>query len=781
MQENLVIVESPAKAKTIEKFLGEDFKVMSSYGHIRDLKKKELSVDLDTLEANYEIPEEKKKVVSELKKNAKAAKKVWLASDEDREGEAISWHLCEVLGLDEAKTSRIVFHEITKPAILAAIQNPRHLDMNLVNAQQARRVLDRLVGFRLSPVLWRKVKPALSAGRVQSVAVRLIVEREREIQDFKSEPYYRINAIFAATSDDGTKNEVKAELNKRFSTHEEALEFLEQCKTASFQISSIAKKPLKRTPAPPFTTSTLQQEAARKLGFTVSQTMMVAQRLYEAGRITYMRTDSVNLSSLAINTAKTEIEKHYGSEYSQVRKYHTNSKGAQEAHEAIRPTDMSAHSIDGTSQEKRLYDLIWKRTAASQMADAKIDKTTVAISILNAEGHETADLQFVAMGEVITFDGFLKVYRESTDDENEGENTTHALPAMNNGQILERRSIVSTERYSMRPSRYTEASLVHKLEELGIGRPSTYAPTISTIQQREYVQKGEKKGEERTYIVDTLQALKITSKNKKEMAGADKGKLIPTDIGIVVNDFLMENFPDIMDYNFTAKVEQEFDKISEGKAKWNTAMKDFYKHFEPEVESVMNARSEHKAGERELGVDPKTNKPVFVKIGRFGPVVQIGTADDTDKPRFAQIPADKSMETLTLADALELFKLPRTVGQFEGTNVVIGAGRFGPYIMHNKKYVSLPKEEDPLTVSLDTAIRLIETKRLQDAQRHLKQFDEDPKLEIMNGRYGPYIVYDGKNYRIPKTMHDKASELTYEECQDIIKNAPEPKTKRKRK
>ena len=781
MQENLVIVESPAKAKTIEKFLGEDFKVMSSYGHIRDLKKKELSVDLDTLEANYEIPEEKKKVVSELKKNAKAAKKVWLASDEDREGEAISWHLCEVLGLDEAKTSRIVFHEITKPAILAAIQNPRHLDMNLVNAQQARRVLDRLVGFRLSPVLWRKVKPALSAGRVQSVAVRLIVEREREIQAFKSEPYYRISAIFAATSADGTKNEVQAELNKRFSTHEEALAFLEQCKTASFKISSIARKPLKRTPAPPFTTSTLQQEAARKLGFTVSQTMMVAQRLYEAGRITYMRTDSVNLSSLAISTTKKEIERLYGTEYSQTRKYHTSSKGAQEAHEAIRPTDMSAHNIDGTSQEKRLYDLIWKRTAASQMADAKIDKTTVSIAIFDTEGHEAADLQFVATGEVITFDGFLKVYRESTDDENENEDTSHALPAMNEGQLLERRSIVSTERYSMGPSRYTEASLVHKLEELGIGRPSTYAPTISTIQQREYVQKGEKKGEERTYTVDTLQALKITSKNKKEMAGADKGKLIPTDIGIVVNDFLMENFPDIMDYNFTAKVEQEFDKISEGKAKWNTAMKDFYKHFEPEVESVMNARSEHKAGERELGVDPKTNKPVFVKIGRFGPVVQIGTADDTDKPRFAQIPTDKSMETLTLDDALELFKLPRTVGQFEGTDVVIGAGRFGPYIMHNKKYVSLPKEEDPLTVSLDTAIRLIETKRLQDAQRHLKQFDEDPKLEVMNGRYGPYIAYDGKNYRIPKAMHERAAELTYEECQDIMKNAPEPKTRRKRK
>ena len=779
MQENLVIVESPAKAKTIEKFLGEDFKVMSSYGHIRDLKKKELSVDLDTLEANYEIPDEKKKVVSELKKNAKAAKKVWLASDEDREGEAISWHLCEVLGLDEEKTSRIVFHEITKSAILAAIQNPRRLDMNLVNAQQARRVLDRLVGFRLSPVLWRKVKPALSAGRVQSVAVRLIVEREREIQAFKSEPYYRVNAIFAATSEDGTKNEVKAELNKRFATHEEALAFLEQCKNATFQISSIAKKPLKRTPAPPFTTSTLQQEAARKLGFTVSQTMMVAQRLYEAGRITYMRTDSVNLSNLAVSTAKTEIETLYGTEYSKTRKYHTNSKGAQEAHEAIRPTDMSAHGIDGTSQEKSLYDLIWKRTVASQMADAKIDKTTVSIGVLDAEGRESDKLQFVATGEVIAFDGFLKVYRESTDDENETEDTSHALPAMSEGQMLERRSIVSTERYSMGPSRYTEASLVHKLEELGIGRPSTYAPTISTIQQREYVQKGDKKGEERIYVVDTLQALKIIS--KKERVGADKGKLIPTDIGIVVNDFLMENFPDIMDYNFTAKVEQEFDKISEGKATWNAAMKEFYKRFDPEVEAVMNARSEHKAGERELGIDPKTNKPVFVKIGRFGPVVQIGTADDTDKPRFAQIPADKSMETLTLDDALELFKLPRTIGQFEETDVVIGAGRFGPYIMHNKKYVSLPKDEDPLTVSLDTAIKLIESKRLQDAQRHLKQFDEDPKLEVMNGRYGPYIAYDGKNYRIPKAMHEKASELTYEECQDIIKNAPEPKARRGRK
>ena len=781
MQENLVIVESPAKAKTIEKFLGKDYIVKSSFGHIRDLSKKDLGINIDDeFRPVYEIPGDKKKVVDELTKLAKS-KTVWLASDEDREGEAIAWHLTEVLGLPVDQTKRIVFHEITKRAILEAIENPRTVNMDLVNAQQARRVLDRLVGFRLSPVLWRKVKPALSAGRVQSVAVRLIVEREREIQAFKSEPYYRVNAIFAATSEDGTKNEVKAELNKRFATHEEALAFLEQCKNASFQISSIAKKPLKRTPAPPFTTSTLQQEAARKLGFTVSQTMMVAQRLYEAGRITYMRTDSVNLSNLAVSTAKTEIETLYGTEYSKTRKYHTNSKGAQEAHEAIRPTYMSNETIEGTAQEKRLYDLIWKRTLASQMADAKIDKTTVSIGILDAEGHESDKLQFVATGEVIAFDGFLKVYRESTDDENETEDTSHALPAMSEGQMLERRSIVSTERYSMGPSRYTEASLVHKLEELGIGRPSTYAPTISTIQQREYVQKGDKKGEERIYVVDTLQALKITSKNKKEMVGADKGKLIPTDIGIVVNDFLMENFPDIMDYNFTARVEQEFDKISEGKATWNAAMKEFYKRFDPEVEAVMNARSEHKAGERELGIDPKTNKPVFVKIGRFGPVVQIGTADDTDKPRFAQIPSDKSMETLTLDDALELFKLPRTIGQFEETDVVIGAGRFGPYIMHNKKYVSLPKDEDPLTVSLDTAIKLIESKRLQDAQRHLKQFDEDPKLEVMNGRYGPYIAYDGKNYRIPKAMHEKASELTYEECQDIIKNAPEPKARRGRK
>ena len=778
MQENLVIVESPAKAKTIEKFLGKDYKVMSSYGHIRDLKKKELSIDLDTLNPDYEIPDEKKKVVSELKKNAKAAKKIWLASDEDREGEAISWHLCEVLGLDEANTNRIVFHEITKPAILKAIETPRHLDMNLVNAQQARRVLDRLVGFRLSPVLWRKVKPALSAGRVQSVAVRLIVEREREIQNFVSEPYYRVNAVFAVTSDDGAKNEVKAELSNRFKTHEEALAFLEECKKSKFTVSSITKKPLKRTPAPPFTTSTLQQEAARKLGFTVSQTMMVAQRLYEAGRITYMRTDSVNLSSLAINTSKDEIVRLYGEEYSKVRMYHTHSKGAQEAHEAIRPTYIDNVSIEGTSQEKRLYDLIWKRTIASQMADASIERTTVNIAMESEDGKTTNDLQFIANGEVVAFEGFLKVYHESTDDEDAGEEFSHALPVMHEGEELERREIVSTERYSQSPNRYTEASLVRKLEELGIGRPSTYAPTISTIQQRDYVHKGDRKGEERKYAVDSLLGLKITSKTKKEMAGADKGKLIPTDIGMVVNDFLMENFPEIMDYNFTAKVEQEFDKIAEGKAEWNKEMKVFYQGFEPEVEKVMNARSEHKAGERELGIDPATGKPVFVKIGRFGPVVQIGTADDEDKPRFSQLPSDKSMETITLNEALELFKLPRTVGQFEGTDVVIGAGRFGPYVLHNKKYVSLPKDENPMTITLDAAINLIQKKRLQEAQRHLKTFEEDANMEVMNGRYGPYIAYNGKNYRMPKALHEKASELTYEQCMDIVNNAPEPKRKK---
>ena len=768
MQENLVIVESPAKAKTIEKFLGQDFKVMSSYGHIRDLKKKEISINMDNLNPDYEIPEEKRKLVADLKAKAKKAKTIWLASDEDREGEAISWHLCEVLGLDEEKTNRIVFHEITKTAILDAIKHPRHLDMNLVNAQQARRLLDRLVGFKLSPVLWRKVKPALSAGRVQSVAVRLIVEREREMQAFKSEPYYRISAVFTIHNPKNGEMEVKAELDTRFKTHEEALAFLEKCKDASFVVDTVSKKPVKRTPAPPFTTSTLQQEAARKLGFSVSQTMMVAQRLYENGFITYMRTDSVNLSKLCLSTSKEEVTKLYGKEYSQTRNFHTKEASAQEAHEAIRPTDMKSMEINGTAQEKRLYELIWKRTAASQMADAQMEKTTTEILIQHPT-FGTMENKFVANGEVITFDGFLKVYRESTeDDENGQEEFSNVLPEMKKGDVLARQEINAIERFSQGPTRYSEASLVHKLEELGIGRPSTYAPTISTIQQREYVQKGEKKSEERTFSIDVLKGNKISSKEKKEMVGSEKGKLLPTDIGTVVNDFLMENFPDIMDYHFTANIEEEFDSIAAGKSEWEKVIKDFYKDFEPEVEGVLKSRSEHKAGEREIGIDPKSGRPIYAKIGRFGPVIQIGAADDSVKPQFAQIPADKSMETITVEEALELFKLPRTLGELEGMPVVVGTGKFGPYIMHNRKFVSLPKNEDPLTVTLETAIELINEKRQQDQERHLKAFENDPKMEILNGRYGPYIAYDGKNYRIPKAMHSKVKELTYEQCMEII-------------
>ena len=770
MQKNLVIVESPAKAKTIEKFLGEDFKVMSSYGHIRDLKKKELSIDIDSLTPDYEIPSEKEKVVKELKSNAKSAEKVWLASDEDREGEAISWRLCEVLGLDEKKTNRIVFHEITKPAILEAIKNPRHLNMNLVNAQQARRVLDRLVGFKLSPVLWRKVKPSLSAGRVQSVAVRLIVEREREIKSFKSEDFYRVYGTFAITNDDGSQSEVKAEVPTRFKTHEEVTDFLRRCEKATFTIESISKKPLHRSPAPPFTTSTLQQEAARKLGFTVSQTMMVAQHLYENGRITYMRTDSVNLSSLCLQASKDEIIKTWGKEYSKTRQYHTQSKGAQEAHEAIRPTDMSKPTIEGSMQEKRLYELIWKRTAASQMADAEIEKTTVNISVSGCQE------QFVTGGEVIKFDGFIKVYHESTDDEEQRDDESmRLLPPLEEGMPLTRREVAAVQRFTQSPMRYNEASLVHKLEELGIGRPSTYAPTISTIQQREYVHKGDKKGEERTYTVDTLKGKQISQSTRTEIVGSDKGKLLPTDIGIVVNDFLMQYFPGIMDYNFTAKVEQKFDEIAEGGELWTDMMKDFYKDFEPEVEKTMNIRAEHKVGERELGKDPKTGKPVFVKIGRFGPVVQIGSADDAEKPLFAQLPAEMSLENITLEEAMELFKLPRQLGKYENLPVTIGAGRFGPYVLHNKKYVSLPKGCDPMAVTLEEAVKLIEGKRKEEVQRHLKKFEEDPKLEVLNGRYGPYIAYDGKNYRLPKNLHDKAAELSYDECMAIVNDTPQKK------
>ncbi|MBQ8046874.1 MAG: type I DNA topoisomerase [Prevotella sp.] len=769
MQKNLVIVESPAKAKTIERFLGSDYKVLSSYGHIRDLKKKELSIEKSSLEPEYEIPEEKQKLVKELRTQAQKADKVWLASDEDREGEAISWHLCEVLGLDEEKTSRIVFHEITKPAIMEAIAHPRHIDMNLVNAQQARRLLDRLVGFKLSPVLWRKVKPALSAGRVQSVAVRLIVEREREIHQFKSEPYYRVSATFLAgngENGEGT-SEVKAELDTRFKTREEALSFLETCKEATFTVNAISRKPVKRTPAPPFTTSTLQQEAARKLGFTVAQTMMVAQRLYENGHITYMRTDSVNLSSLAINTSKETIAEHYGKTYGKPRRYQTHSKGAQEAHEAIRPTYINRQTVDGTVQERRLYDLIWKRTIASQMADAELEKTTIEIAV-NTGKSKPQQNKFVAQGEVVRFDGFLKVYRESTDDEDTGSHEEALLPPLSEGNTLERQEIQATERFSQGPIRYTEASLVKKMEELGIGRPSTYAPTISTIQQREYVVKGDKKGEERSYTVDTLKGTKVTTRNKKETIGSEKGKLLPTDIGTVVNDFLMENFPEIMDYNFTATVEQQFDLIAEGKEDWVEMMQDFDGKLEPTVENVMNKRSDRKAGERILGNDPKTGKPVSVKIGRFGPVAQIGSADDKEKPRFAQLPAEKSIETITLDEALALFRLPRTVGQYENSDVVIGTGRFGPYVLHNKKYVTLPKGEDPYTTTLETAVSLIEEKRRQEQQRVVKTFSEDDKLQVLNGKYGPYITYNGKNYRMPKAMQTKAATLTLEQCMEIV-------------
>ena len=748
---------------------------MSSYGHIRDLKKKEISIDEKTLEPEYEIPDEKKKLVEELKDKSSKAKTVWLASDEDREGEAISWHLCEVLGLDEQNTNRIVFHEITESAILDAIEHPRHINMDLVNAQQARRVLDRLVGFKLSPVLWRKVKPALSAGRVQSVAVRLIVEREREIQNFKSEPYYSVSGVFAVANPDGSASEVKAMLNKKFKTEDEVMAFLEKCKTATFTVDAITKKPMKRMPAPPFTTSTLQQEAARKLGFSVSQTMMVAQHLYESGRITYMRTDSVNLSELCLNASRKEIIDLYGEDYSKTRKYHTSSKGAQEAHEAIRPSYMDKNAIEGTAQEKRLYELIWKRTIASQMADAEIEKTTITIK------SDDIDEVFTAQGEVVKFDGFIKVYRESLDDDEQNEDYSHTLPAMKKGQELVRREILTTERFSAGPQRYTEASLVHKMEELGIGRPSTYAPTISTIQQREYVMRGDKKGEERTYSIFQLKGKQITQKTRKEWAGSDRGKLIPTDIGTVVNDFLMENFSEIMDYNFTAKVEQDFDKIAEGNEKWTDMMKTFYKDFEPTVEETMNSRQKFKAGERELGNDPKSGRPVFVKIGRFGPVVQIGSSEDKEKPLFAQLPKELSMETITLDEAMELFKLPRDLGEFEGATVTIGAGRFGPYVKHENMFASLPKGSDPMVITLDEAITVIQEKRRQEAAKHLKFFLEDPKLEVMNGLYGPYLTYDGQNYRLPKSLHEKAKELTYDECMKLIEEARENEKDKEKK
>lgn len=763
MQKNLVIVESPAKAKTIEKFLGKDFTVKSSYGHIRDLKKKEFSIDVENnFTPKYEIPKEKKDLVNELIAESDAADMVWLASDEDREGEAISWHLYEVLGLTPEKAKRIVFHEITKTAILKAIEQPREIDLNLVNAQQARRILDRIVGFELSPILWKKVKPALSAGRVQSVTVRLIVEREREVNSFQVEAAYRITAVFMVPDADGKQVEMKAELTHRLKTKEEAKAFLESCVGATFSIEDITKRPLKKTPAAPFTTSTLQQEAARKLGFSVAQTMSVAQKLYEAGKITYMRTDSVNLSEFAIAGSKDAITHMMGEEYVNIRHFATKTKGAQEAHEAIRPTDMEKKKVDGTSQEKRLYDLIWKRTIASQMADAQLEKTTATIVTANSAE------KFIAVGEVIKFDGFLRVYKESEDDDSEQqEDETRLLPPMKKGQVLDQKEIVATERFTQHPARYTEASLVRKLEELGIGRPSTYAPTISTIQQREYVEKGDRDGVERSYNQFSLLNNSIAETVKTETVNAEKSKLFPTDTGTVVNDFLTEFFPDILDFNFTASVEKEFDEVADGEKEWTQIMSDFYTKFHPSVETTLATKSDHKVGERQLGIEPATGKPVSVKIGRFGPVVQIGSVDDEEKPRFSQMKKGQSMETITLEDALELFKLPRTLGDFESKTVVVAVGRFGPYVRHDAKFVSLPKDADPMVVSLEEAVALIEAKRQADREKIIKEFAEEPELQILNGRFGPYISYKKTNYKISKDVVPQ--DLNLATCLEIVR------------
>ena len=761
MQKNLVIVESPAKAKTIEKFLGADYKVMSSYGHICDLKKKDLSINIDTFEPIYEIPSDKKKVVSELKEAAKKAEMVWLASDEDREGEAISWHLFETLGLKPDKTKRIVFHEITKNAILHAIETPRDIDTNLVYAQQARRVLDRIVGFKLSPILWRKVKPALSAGRVQSVAVRLIVEREREIKEFVPEASYRVVAIFRLEGAGGQVQDVRADYSERFKTKKEAYAFLEKCKGAEFKVKDITTKPLKKLPAPPFTTSTMQQEATRKFGFTVMQTMMLAQRLYESGKITYMRTDSVNLSTLCIDSCRKAITESMGEEYVKSRQYTQKAKGAQEAHEAIRPTYMDNQTIDGTAPEKRLYELIWKRTIASQMADAELEKTTVSITSPKIDG------EFSVTGETVKFDGFLRVYRESRDDDANDSQEVQGLPEFKKGQALEFSQISAYERFTQHPQRFNEAALVHKMEELGIGRPSTYAPTIGTIQQREYVLREDIEGTKRECNMLRLEEGDIKDQTITEVYGTEKSKLVPTDIGMVVNDFLIEYFPDIMNYNFTAQVEKEFDDIADGDKQWKSVISTFYDKFSPAVNNAMTLKNEHKVGERILGTDPISGKPVSVKIGRYGPIVQIGSAEDDDKPRFAQMKKGQTIETITLDEALELFRLPRTLGEFEGFEVTIGTGRFGPYIRHDKFYVSLTGVADPLTITFEEAVHLIQQKRESESKKVLKSFPGNPDMEIMNGRYGAYIAYQGSNYKIPRNMDP--STLTEEECQDIIK------------
>lgn len=773
---NLVIVESPAKAKTIEKFLGKDYKVMSSYGHVRDLKKRGMSVDVDKDFAPlYEIPAEKKELVKELKKAAKTAETVWLASDEDREGEAIAWHLCEVLGLDPATTKRIVFHEITKPAILHALANPRGIDIDRVNAQQARRVLDRIVGFELSPILWKKIKPALSAGRVQSVALRLICEREKEIEAFVSEPYFRVVGTFL-TADKAT---LKGELKNRFESEKNAAAFLEACAKASFTVSDVSVKPIKRSPAPPFTTSTLQQEAGKRLGFSVSQTMRIAQKLYEDGHITYMRTDSTNLSELALKDISGMVDSTFGAEYLAVRHYHTHSKGAQEAHEAIRPTYVSNRTVSGTAQEKKLYELIWKRAVASQMCDASIEKTTVEIAVSGSKE------EFKAEGEVVKFPGFMLAYGDPESDRQLSKDTL--LPAIAKGSVLTAQEITATQRFTQAPPRYTEAALVKKMEDLGIGRPSTYAPTISTIQSRDYIRHGEKEGTPRSYDTISLKEGKVTKAVLTENSGSEKGKLVPTDVGMVVNDFLTNYFPDILDYNFTAKVEEKFDEIAEGKLGWQNEMSSFYGHFHPSIKNVDSMRMEHKVGERVLGVDPKSGKPVSVKIGRFGPVAQIGDAADEEKPHFASLLEGQSINDITLEEALKLFELPRKVGEIDGMEVTAAIGRFGPYIHYGKKFVSIPKDMAPQTITLAEAEALIKAKDEAEANRQIKSFEELPGVKVLNGRFGPYIAYKKEgarkavNYKIPKGMDPAA--LTADEVKEIMEkqDAAPKRTSRSRK
>lgn len=770
MSKNLVIVESPAKAKTIEKILGSDFKVESSFGHIRDLVSKGMGVEIENgFKPIYEVSKEKKDVVKKLKKLVKESETVWLASDEDREGEAIAWHLAEALSLNPATTNRIVFHEITKTAIQKAVENPRRIDSNLVNAQQARRVLDRLVGFELSPVLWKKVRRGLSAGRVQSVSVRLIVEREREIREFESKSSYRVVAQMINSNGEA----FQAELNHRFETEEEAKQFLEQCRGAGMKITALETKPAKRSPAPPFTTSTLQQEASRKLSFSVSQTMSVAQKLYESGHITYMRTDSVNLSNDAMEAAKQEISSYYSPEYSNPRKYTNKNKGAQEAHEAIRPTGMNNHAAGADRQQKRLYDLIWKRTMASQMADAKLERTTAHIEVAGNQ------YEFVAKGEVIQFDGFLRAYLEGTDEEEVEEK--NMLPKLHKDEVVSYDTITATQRFTKSPARFTEASLVKKLEELGIGRPSTYAPTISTIQKRGYVEKSDLEGELRNYQQLTLSNEDVSVETLEERTGADKGKMIPTDIGMVVNDFLVEHFKDIMDYNFTASVEAEFDRIAAGNEGWVEMIQDFYSQFHPKIEDAEEA--ERASGERLLGEHPDSGKPIFAKVGRYGPMLQMGATEDEEKPQFASIPKEMSVDTIKLEDALELFKLPRTLGTYKDKPVKAAIGRFGPYVQHEKTYASLKGDLSPLTVDLETAIQLIEEKKEQVANRNIKVFeDADPKIEVLNGPYGPYLKQGKRNFRIPKGT--EAAELSLEEAQAIIASAGEKKprkTARKKK